>query len=98
MQARSVRPFKLLYRVIPNVYVIDILPDHGISSTFNGDDLVSYTVHTVLLNNPFEKPSLVPNVNLKSDPMQPIFPPAHKDDAFWMIMLFLLGMEEFNFS
>lgn len=35
LQARSAGPFKVLQRVGPNAYVIDIPPDYGISSTFN---------------------------------------------------------------
>lgn len=41
LQARNVRPFKVLWRVEPNAYVIDVPPNHGISSTINVEDLVA---------------------------------------------------------
>jgi len=42
LHAYSVRLFKMLQRVDPNVYVLDIPLDFDISSTFNIKDLVAY--------------------------------------------------------
>ena len=42
LHAHSVRPFKVLQRVGPNAYVLDLPLDLGISSTFNIKDLVAY--------------------------------------------------------
>jgi hypothetical protein len=40
--------FKVLQWVIPNVYVIDIPPDHGISFTFNVEELLVYKDNQLL--------------------------------------------------
>ena len=42
LQVRSVGPFKVLKRMGPNAYVIDLPHDYGISSSFNIEDLVAY--------------------------------------------------------
>lgn len=53
LQARSVGPFKVLQRVGPNAYVIDIPPDYGISSTFNVKNVVAYRGQP---DDPFKDP------------------------------------------
>jgi hypothetical protein len=69
-------------------------------STSNVEDLVAYTGPIVILDDPFKEPSPVPNTNPILDPIQPSFPPAHKEllMLFWMSRFFLLGMEEFRIS
>ena len=42
LQARSAGPFKVLKKLGPNAYVIDILSDYDISSTFNIVDLIVF--------------------------------------------------------
>ena len=37
-----------------NAYIVDILLDYGISSTFNVSDLVAYREPTVIPSDPFE--------------------------------------------
>lgn len=56
LQARSARPFKVLKRMGPNAYVIDLSYDYDISSSFNTKDLVAYKSPTVIPNTPFNEP------------------------------------------
>lgn len=79
LQAHSAGLFKVLQWVESNVYVIDVPPGLGISSTFNVENLVAYTSHTVIPDDPFNELSLVPNTNPIPDPIQPSFSPAHKE-------------------
>jgi hypothetical protein len=63
LQARSAGSFQVLKGVGSDAYVIDILPDYGISSTFNREDLVAYRGQPVIPNGPFEDPLLDPATN-----------------------------------
>ena len=56
LHACSARPFKVLQRVGPNAYVLDLPHDFGISSTFNIEDLVAYHKPLPIPNDPFELP------------------------------------------
>uniref|UniRef100_A0A2N9H1I9 Reverse transcriptase n=1 Tax=Fagus sylvatica TaxID=28930 RepID=A0A2N9H1I9_FAGSY len=56
LQVRSARPFKILKRVGPNAYLLDLPPDYGISSTFNIEDLVAFKGFAVILDTPFDEP------------------------------------------
>ena len=40
LQARSAGPFKILSKVGPNAYILEISSDWGISSTFDIEDLI----------------------------------------------------------
>ena len=60
LQARCAGPFKVLKRMGPNAYVIDLPHDYGISSFFNIEDLVAYKSSTVIPDTPFDKPLLDP--------------------------------------
>jgi len=65
LHARSAGPFKVLQRVGPNAYVLDLPHDFGISSIFNIEDLVAYHKSLPIPNDPFEIP-------LNSPPDDPI--------------------------
>ena len=49
LQARSAGPFKVLKRIGPNAYVIDLPHDYGISSSFNIENLVAYKTPQLFL-------------------------------------------------
>jgi hypothetical protein len=66
LHARNAGPFKMLQRVGPNVYVLDLPLDFGISSTFNIDDLIAYQKPHSILNDLFE---MLPNSPL-DDPIE----------------------------
>ena len=56
LQARNASPFKVLKRMGPNAYVIDLPHDYGISSSFNIEDLVACKSPTAILDTPFDEP------------------------------------------
>ena len=60
LQAHSVGSFKVLKRIGPNAYVIDLSHDYGISSSFNIEDLVAYKSPTTIPNTPFDEHLLDP--------------------------------------
>ena len=74
LQARGVGPFKILRRVGPNAYVVDLPPEYGINSTFNVADLVAYKEPTEILSHPFE-----PSPPLESEPT-PEYPLAQSGE------------------
>ena len=61
--ARSAGPFKVLKRIGPNAYVIDLPPDSGISSTFNIEDLVAFKGHFDIPTDPFFEPTHEPTID-----------------------------------
>eukprot|EP00268_Persea_americana_P067966 TRINITY_DN9411_c0_g1_i11.p1 TRINITY_DN9411_c0_g1~~TRINITY_DN9411_c0_g1_i11.p1 ORF type:complete len:213 (+),score=38.23 TRINITY_DN9411_c0_g1_i11:4333-4971(+) len=52
LQARSTAPFKILKRLGPNAYFLDLPSDMGISSTFNVEDLVPFRGSSTPSANP----------------------------------------------
>ena len=42
LHTRSTGPYKIIEKIGPNAYVLELLPDLGISSTFNVCDLTEY--------------------------------------------------------
>jgi len=57
LTARSVAPFKILKKINPNAYIIDLSLNFGISSTFNISDLVAYK------GSPFNPDNLLVNLD-----------------------------------
>jgi hypothetical protein len=56
LHARSAGPFKVLKRVGPNAYVLELPSDYDISSTFNIEDLVAFKGTTAIPDAPFDDP------------------------------------------
>ena len=71
LHARGAGPFKIIKRVGPNVYVLELPPELGISSTFNISDLVEYKEPAMIPCEPFE-----PDPILESEP-NPECPPLN---------------------
>ena len=59
LHAHRARPFKIIKRVGPNAYVLELPPELGISSTFNVLDLIEYREPTMIPNEPFEPDPIV---------------------------------------
>jgi len=70
LHARCAGHFKVLQRVGPNAYVLDLPHDFGISSTFNIEDLVAYHKRLPIPNDPFEIPLNSPH----DDPIETFIP------------------------
>ena len=62
--ARKAGPFKIMKRVRPNAYVLEIPPDLGISPTFNISNLMEHREPAVIPSEPFE-----PLPSFKSEPI-----------------------------
>ena len=69
LQARSAGPFKVLKRMGPNAYVIDLPYGYGISSSFNIEDLVAYKSPITITDTSFDES--LPN------PIDALFPLLH---------------------
>ena len=70
LHARGAGPFKILKKIGPNAYVVDLPPGYGISSTFNVSDPIEYREPALIPCDPFE-----PVPSFESDP-PPECPPA----------------------
>ena len=79
LQVRSVGPFKVLKRMGPNAYVIDLPHDYGISSSFNIEDLVAYKSLTAIPDTPFDESLPHPIDALIPTPSPLNLPYAHKE-------------------
>ena len=74
LHARSVGPFQILKKLNDNAYVIDLLKDFDISSTFNVENLLDYKCsdfnpNNILVDEPelkpiFESPTLPSLLNI----------------------------------
>ena len=54
LHARGAGPFKVIKKVGPYAYVLELPPELGISSTFNISDLVEYREPAMIPSEPFE--------------------------------------------
>ena len=79
LQAHNADPFKVLKRMGPNLYVIDLPHDYGISSSFNIEDLVAYKSPIAIPVTPFDEPLLDPIDALIPIPLPLNLPDAHKE-------------------
>ena len=69
LHARGARPFRVIKKVGPNAYVLELPPKLGISSTFNITDLTEYREPAVIPSEPFgPDPILESEPNLKCPP------------------------------
>ena len=71
LHARGAGPFRVIRRVGPNAYVLELPPNYGISSTFNILDLVEYREPANIPSEPFE-----PDLSFESEP-EPECPPPN---------------------
>ena len=62
LHARGAGPFKIIKKIGPNAYVVDLPPSYGISSTFNVSDLKEYKEPALIPDEPFG-----PNTSLESE-------------------------------
>ena len=63
LHTHGVGPFRILKKIEPNVYIINLSSDYGISSTFNILDLIKYKKSITIPSDPFE-----PNPSIESEP------------------------------
>jgi len=63
LHAHSSGPYKVIKKIKPNAYVLELLPELSISSTFNVSDLVEYKEPTLIPSEPFG-----PDPILESEP------------------------------
>ena len=69
LTAHSADPFKILKKINPNAYIIDLPPKFGINSTFNISDLVAYKGPHFNHDNPL--------VDLDEPTPEPLFEGPH---------------------
>ena len=53
LQARGAGPFKIIKKIGPNAYVLELPPEYGISPIFNISDLKEYKGPTLIPSEPF---------------------------------------------
>ena len=79
LQARSAGQFKVMKRMGPNAYVIDLPHDYGISSSFNIEDLLAYKSPIAIPDTPFDE-SLPNPIDTPIPTPSPLnLPYAHKE-------------------
>ena len=100
LHAHSAGPFKVLKRVGPNAYVLELPSDYDISSTFNIEDLVAFKGTTAIPDAPFDDPlpDLVDIPLPIPTPLNLSYTRKEHIDIILMNRLFLPGMVEFSAS
>ena len=69
LHSRSAGPFKIIERIGPNAYVVELPPDLGISSTFNISDLIEYREPTVIPSEAFGLDPLIEREPIQKHPL-----------------------------
>ena len=77
LHARGAGPFKIIKKVGPNAYVLELPPEYGISSTFNISDLKEYKGPALIPSEPFEPYNTFESEILPECP--PAIPPERKE-------------------
>ena len=77
LHARGAGPFKIIKKVGPNAYVLELPPEYGISSTFNISDLREYKGPAVIPSEPFGPYTTFESETTPECP--PAIPPEQKD-------------------
>ena len=77
LHAQGAGPFKVIKKVGPNAYVLELPPEYGISSTFNICDLKEYKGPALISSEFFVPYSTIESENLPECP--PAIPPERKD-------------------
>ena len=71
LHARGAGPFKIIKKIGPNAYVLELPPSYGISSTFNVSDLKEYKEPALIPSELFG-----PNVSFESETPNECPPPS----------------------
>jgi len=77
LHAREAGPFKVIKRIGPNVYVLELLLDYGISSTFNITNMKEYKEPALIPSEPFGPYPAFESETLSECP--PSIPPDRRD-------------------
>ena len=77
LHARGAGPFKVIKKVGPNAYVLELPPEYGISSTFNISDLKEYKGPALIPSEPFGPYPIFESETLPECP--PAIPPKWKE-------------------
>ena len=77
LHARGAGPFKVIKKVGPNAYVLELPPEYGISSTFNISDLKEYKGPVLISSEPFGPYPTFESETLPECP--PAIPPKWKE-------------------
>ena len=77
LHARGAGPFKVLKKVGPNAYVLELPPEYGISSTFNISYLKEYKGPALIPSEPFGPYPTFESETLPECP--PAIPPKRKE-------------------
>ncbi|KAG0491265.1 hypothetical protein HPP92_004663 [Vanilla planifolia] len=57
LHAKGIGPFRIITKISPNAYTLELPDDYGVSNTFNISDLVAYKEPVEIPSEPFEPES-----------------------------------------